>query len=1112
MLGRLMGSAEQGAARLLSRRRLAAAGWPLLFALAFVTIVAVVVRIPLWGHAYTASDTTHYLQVARGIFHGGFIDNLRPPGYSFLLACFELVGLNPVRGVVGLQNLIGMTLPAAVVLLGRRYFNLPTALAAGFLTAASPLMIMTEQFALADYLFGVLLLAATVSLAEATIRLRAEGRGSTRFLIAAGAFFGLAALFRANGVLAVVAIPAAIALGSWGHWRWRRVLKHVATAGAAMALVLAPWIVHNVFAFGDTSIATEGGISLYARAISYDNVAPGEESADSRLARRIYDTSDFTELRGELQRTVGVYNALVRTGKDPSEASAAMGAIAKAAILREPLTYLENTWTILGLYRQLYDPKTFTANHFVDQIITARNYFRTLAPHASVIPGDSSMTRAPWQVAQTLTKIIYLLTLGGALILLLPFFGRPQARIAAAVLMIVALLGFFGGSLTAVFSPRYDIMFAPFVWILGSAAVVLLLQFVAVALRPARPQVLAAAGAAGSFVARRRRLVRRPAIRPIPRPDLRARFSRLTGAVAAGSRRARDAARISYRPAGRALVAVAFLAPFSATHIAGPLTVGRAAAIVLAALLALAVLAARPTDLRFGTPAFLAGGAYLGLFFWILISAGTWGCNCEGKLGGFAEFAFVGLLALATIGFTPKIRERVLLAVLAGLGLAAVFALVGVGAINSGTVDLTQTGGRLSGTYGNANELGFAMALGVPIAATYAFATRGRARMLFAASLAVLGAALVLSYSRGAIIAAGVALVAIALLRATGSRRRQVAILGAATAVALLALALYPVFEHARQSASFRAVPVAFRPLDQRDLTGWDSRAGGPVPAGPSRLRNSPAGIVVSTDRVGEGASYGWGEAAAHGRYELSVRLHAKASGRLPISLSLGDAVRDGGPRRTFLVGRRARTVTLPWTPRARAPHARLYVWQRSGDPAAFVLDSVRVHARAPGHAEEVIEVPDKLRGSLYRHMVASVERGEADYVDSRVEAAKLAAEAFASSPLHGIGWATFPRYAEEHLKFGQLAAHDEYLSFAAELGLIGLLPLGLLIGAVILGIRGAGRRTVETAAIGAVCAAAVGLAFVEALPVPQLSVPLALVVAVLCARGGGVERAEETA
>jgi hypothetical protein len=570
-------------------------------------------------------------------------------------------------------------------------------------------------------------------------------------------------------------------------------------------------------------------------------------------------------------------------------------------------------------------------------------------------------------------------------------------------------------------------------------------------------------------------------------------------------------ARAAWAPFGlsqAALPATAFLAPFSATHLAGSLTVGRTMAVALAAALALDVARARPRDLHFGTPALLGGAAYVGLFVWVLISAGTWGCNCEGKLGGFAEFAFVGLLALATVSFSPMLRERVLLAVLAGLSLAGVLALLGIGAINSGTVDLTQTGGRLSGSYGNANELGFAMALGIPTAAAYALAARGRIRILFAASFVVLGSALVLSYSRGSIIAAAVGLVAMGLWREAGSRRRQAMILGGAAAAALLAVALYPVFRQERQDASFHAVPVTFRPLDQRDLTGWDSRAGGPILSGPSRLRNRPGGILVRTDRGGEGASFGWGEAAAEGSYELRVRARAVGSEPLPISLALGDGVRQGGPRRGIVLGSRWQMLRLRWSPRLRSPHARLYVWQRSGRPASFLLGAVAVRARAPGRPAAIIDIPTRLRGSPYAHMVAAVENGEADYVNSRVDASEVAIEAFVSSPLRGIGWGTFPRYAEEHLEFGRLAAHDEYLSFAAELGLVGLVLLGLLAASVIGGIRRAGRTTVETAALGAVCAAAIGLAFVEALPVPQLSVPLALVFAVLCARrplpGGG--------
>ena len=90
------------------------------------------------------------------------------------------------------------------------------------------------------------------------------------------------------------------------------------------------------------------------------------------------------------------------------------------------------------------------------------------------MPGDSAATRVPWQPAQSFTKLLYTLTLGGLLALALPFLGNERKRLTASVFLIVFLLGTLGGSLTAVFSPRYNIMFTPMVWILASATAALL--------------------------------------------------------------------------------------------------------------------------------------------------------------------------------------------------------------------------------------------------------------------------------------------------------------------------------------------------------------------------------------------------------------------------------------------------------------------------------------------------------------------------------------------------------------------------------------------------------------------------------------------------------------
>jgi O-antigen ligase len=147
-----------------------------------------------------------------------------------------------------------------------------------------------------------------------------------------------------------------------------------------------------------------------------------------------------------------------------------------------------------------------------------------------------------------------------------------------------------------------------------------------------------------------------------------------------------------------------------------------------------------------------------------------------------------------------------------------------------------------------------------------------------------------------------------------------------------------------------------------------------------------------------------------------------------------------------------------------------------------------------------VIRVPWRLEGSLYDRLASSANRAEERYLRSRLDAANLTIDAFASEPLSGIGWATFPAYAATHLDYGVLAAHNEYLAFAAELGIVGLLLLGLLVAAIVIGIRQSGSGRPEAAAIGALAAAATGLVFVEALPVPQLSIPIAIAAAVVCA------------
>lgn len=439
-----------------------------------LTVLAFVTRLPYFGDGIEASDTEGaYLPVARSIREGnGFVSDFRPPGFPLVLAAIEGLGIDPIGGAAFLHDFVGILLPAVVLLIGWRFFNPWVGGLAGLLTAASPLMALTEQMALPDYLFGVLFLLGTACLAEATLRLESR-RQPLELLVATGSLYGLATMLRPNGQLAFLLIPIALLVGGAG---WRRWASASAISVAALAIVLAPWVVHNYVEYDEATVSTEGGVSLYGRVITSERNPPSPDSADGRLALTIFNTG---------APTISVVNAFIGEGRTLAGASEAMGGIAREAIEREPDEYFFDTGRIFSEYLDIYDPGTLVPGKDTGQIGRIQ---RNLGPALGAghhVPGDSPATLAPWSLAQILTQLVYLAALGGLVVLVLPFVGVGRSRIAAAVMILAAGLALLAQAMLVRFEPRFGVTFAPLLWILFSAAAALSVQWVVKLLRAA---------------------------------------------------------------------------------------------------------------------------------------------------------------------------------------------------------------------------------------------------------------------------------------------------------------------------------------------------------------------------------------------------------------------------------------------------------------------------------------------------------------------------------------------------------------------------------------------------------------------------------------------------
>jgi len=559
-------------------------------------------------------------------------------------------------------------------------------------------------------------------------------------------------------------------------------------------------------------------------------------------------------------------------------------------------------------------------------------------------------------------------------------------------------------------------------------------------------------------------------------------------------------------PFGRSSVALsvaAVLGPFWLTQF-GPsksLTVGTALIVTVGFLLSLDLMKYRPAVKSFATHAAFPISAVSGLVVWAFINASVWGCLCGG-FHGLADLGGAFALALCIGSFGYRYNSLILFGAAGGVVLAGAMAIAGVKTLHSplgNTAASTST--QLSGVYGNPNYLGYAVAFAIPIVLPWLVKAPWRARLVlfpfFVLAVAVVG----LTFSRGALLAAGAGgLVALTMLAQTRRKRAAVLLGGIVVAAGVATLAL-PQYREYRKRAVFGAETV--RALGARDASGWDGGPEGLISDCCASLSNLRGGAVLKVvpSRRNEGVSYGWGVGRASWSYLLTFQARS-AGAKFPLSYGLEDNQQgNGAATSTGVTGTNWRRLRIRWAPTARSPAARLYMWEAQ-TRSPFFLTDVRLvsypSGRRPRFSRVISTRLARFAGSNGPH---ELDKKLSSYIHERLAGIRLAADAFLARPVRGIGWESFPRYAATHGS-GEIPTHNEYLRIASELGTPGILFLAL-VGLATL--RGFSRHRqdeprLHSAATGVIAAGCVGLLFVNGLTVSAASLPLALAVGLVCA------------
>jgi hypothetical protein len=175
-----------------------------------------------------------------------------PPLYPLALAGLRELGIASPRSLLWLGPVTGTVTVAGIGLLGRSLVSERVGLIGAAVASVYPLLVVADGALLSETMYGPVIVAIL------GVALALAHRPSARSAALLGALIGVAALVRSEaiGFIVLLALPLA-----WpGPGGWAR-LGRLAASVACMLVVITPWVVRNLDAFGSPILSTNDGVT-----------------------------------------------------------------------------------------------------------------------------------------------------------------------------------------------------------------------------------------------------------------------------------------------------------------------------------------------------------------------------------------------------------------------------------------------------------------------------------------------------------------------------------------------------------------------------------------------------------------------------------------------------------------------------------------------------------------------------------------------------------------------------------------------------------------------------------------------------------------------------------